>query len=129
VTCADYIPYNWTSVPITSIGYASLIENATLSFQIPAVIPYNSGEVLILATVFTENFDAHPLVNLAVYTQIGHVRYEKYLSYIPYSAGMMVNSDNMWFPMSPNGLVFVNIPFALNNPTNAGFHLYAIGYR
>jgi hypothetical protein len=128
--CITEAVSNWTSAPITSIGVGSLAEVTTMDFIIPKVIPSTAKEVLILATVYTYSVSTNPLTNIKIYTQIGFTQYEKYLSYIPYSStGIMVNSDNLWFPMPTNGLVFVNVPYALGDASKGSVQLYAIGYR
>ena len=49
---AGYCPFNWTSVPITDIGFTTLLEATTLNFNIPSVIPSDAREVLILVAIF-----------------------------------------------------------------------------
>lgn len=109
---------------MTEIGFTSLLEAATLSFTIPTVIPANAREVMIEVAIFTGNTNGHPITYIKVFTQIRSTRYEKYLSYIPFptKTSYSTNSDNMWFPMPPNGIIYVTIPVALVNK-NGGVSL------
>ena len=121
-----YSPYNWTSVPETSIGSSSLQHAATVSFTIPKVIPNSAKEILVHAGVYTKNsYGGSNYYTIKVFTQIKSSRYEKYV--LIYSGGVNTNSDNMWFPMPPNRRVYITIPTPLG--PNSGAKLYAIGYR
>ena len=123
-----YSPYNWTSVPMTSIGSSNLQHAATFSYNIPDVIPSTAREVLVHAGFYTGHSNNGPLQYLKIYTQIETNRYEKYLMVFSYpQSAVNTNSDNMWFPMPPNRLVYLTVPTETGN--NSGVRLYVIGYR
>ena len=121
-------PYNWTSVPLTSIGSSNLQEAATFSYTIPNTIPSSALEVLVYVAL--NSGPSNKATNhLKIHTQIGTKRYEKYLFLQPWDdqSGVSYNSDNMWFPMPPNRLVHLTVTAALGD--NAEVFLYTIGYR
>ena len=123
-----YSPFNWTSVPLTSIGTSNIKHAQTLSFTIPSVIPSSAREVLVHAGVFSGTSNRGPYHDIKVFTQIGTTRYEKYLLLYSWNQDAYnTNSDNMWFPMPPNRRVYLTVPAAHGD--NAGARLFAIGYR
>jgi hypothetical protein len=125
---ALYSPYNWTSVPLTNIGRSNLQHAGTVSYTIPSVIPSSAREVLIHAGVFSGTSNNGPYHDLKIFTQIGTMQYEKYLLVYSWNqAAYNTNSDNMWFPMPKDRLVYLTVPAAHGN--NAGVRLFAIGYR
>ena len=121
--------YNWTSVPITTIGYPNARYASTVSFTIPSVIPSSAREVLIYVRIYSGHNNRNgPLHDIKVFTEIGTTRYEKYMFIYTYiQSASSVNSDNMWFPMPPNRRVYVTIDSVHGN--NVGVRLAAIGYR
>ena len=121
-------PYNWTSVPLTKIGHSDLKDAATFSYPIPDSIPSSALEVLVYVAI--DSGPSNRATNhLKFYTQIGDKRYEKYLFLHPWDVqeGISYNSENMWFPMPPNRLVYFTVSAALGD--NVGVGLYTIGYR
>ncbi len=120
--------FNWTSVPLTSIGTSNLRHASTMSFTIPNVIPSSANEVLIHAGVFSGGSNRGPYHDLKIFTQIGTNRYEKYLLVYSWNQDAInTNSDNMWFPMPPNRRVYLTVPAV--HGASAGVRLFAIGYR
>ena len=123
-----YSLYKWASVPMTSIGSSNLQHAATFSHTIPNVIPSTAREVLVHAGVYTGDSNNGPLQHLKIFTQIETCRYEKYLLIYSYPQGAYnTNSDNMWFPMPPNRLVYLTVPNATGRHSEV--LLYVIGYR
>ena len=123
-----YSQYNWTSVPKTSIGTSNLQEASTFSFTIPDIVPSTAKEVLVHAGVFSGHSNTGPYHDLKIYTQTGTNRYEKYLLIYSWNQqAYNTNSDNMWFPMPPNRLVYLTVP--ATHGDNAGVRLFVIGYR
>ena len=121
-------PINWTSVPFTEIGTTNLKHAATLSFNIPSVVPSSATEVLIHAGFYTGSSNNGPLQYIKIFTQIGTAKYEKYLMMFSYpQSAINTNSDNMWFPMPPNRRVYLTLQTAVGN--NAAAYLHTIGYR
>ena len=128
-----YSPFNWTSVPLTSVGTLNFQHDTAPSFTIPSVIPSSAREVLIHAGVFSVTCIKGLLLDIKVFTQIGTTRYEKYLLLNSCDqAATNTNFDNMWFPMPPNRRIYLTIP-AVPAPgahgRDAGARLFAIGYR
>ena len=121
-------PYNWTSVPMTTVGSSNFQHAATFSYTIPYVIPSNAREVLVHAGFYTGLSNNGPLQYLKIFTQIETNRYEQYLMVFSYPQNAFnTNSDNMWFPMPPNRLVHLTVPAATGK--NSGVRLFVIGYR
>ena len=121
-------PVNWTSVPFVHIGTTNLRHAATLSFNIPSIVPSSAREVLIHAGFRSGHNNYGPQQYIKIFTQIGTAKYEKYLLMYSYPQNALnTNSDNMWFPMPPNSKVYLTLQTAVGN--NAGAWLHAIGYR
>ena len=106
--------FNWTSVPITSLGDVALTVAETLSFTIPSIIPSDAKEVLLYVAVYSGTQaikeqltnskcqDLHP-------NRKEHL-YAKYLMlYTDPEDAVNSNSDNMWFPMPPNCSVLLTL--------------------
>ena len=131
VTCTPVLSssslYNWTSVPITLIGTTTFHLADTFSFTIPSVIPSDAKEVLLHVGVYNGN-DNVPQQNVRIFTQIGTNAFNKYLLlYTTPQSAVNANSDNMWFPMPLNRMVFLSLSTAVGD--DAGAQLFAIGYR
>ena len=127
-TTPSFSTYNWTSVPITLFGDATLNQADTLSFTIPTIIPTNAKEVLFHIGVLTgDDGDDGPLQNVRIFTQIGLNTYDKYLMLHAYPQNAYnTNSDNMWFPMPPNRRIFLALATATRGSVA---QISAIGYR
>ena len=66
--------------------------------------------------------------HLKIYTQIRDNRYEKYLYTKTWNQkAINTNSENMWFPMPPNRLVYLTV--SAPEGINTGVNLFTIGYR
>ena len=130
-TVQPHIQFKWTSVPKTDVGSSSLTHTGTFSFTIPSVIPSTASEVLIYVAAHSGGADRGSTskdYDITLFTQIGTIRYEKYLHLFPYfHIAINTNSDNMWFPMPPNRRVYLALQTA--HGANVLARLYAIGYR
>ena len=125
--CSCSYSATWTSVPLTAIGSNNLRRAGTLSYTIPSVIPSSASEVLVLAGIYCGSSSTlHQ--HIKIYTKEGTKRYEKYLQmYSHPQTGRNTNSDNMWFPMTSNRKIYMEIPSA--HGSNCEGQLNAIGYR
>ena len=120
-------PFNWTSVPNTRIGMSDLKEAATFSYAIPTLIPSTALEVLVYVAMNTGDTSGGTN-DLKIYTQIGTKQYAKYLFAHPFpQPAWNTNSENMWFPMPSNRLVYLTVATA--SGADAGVYLSVIGYR
>ena len=119
----------WTSVQQTLIGTSDLRSAGTTPYNIPSVIPSTAREVFILVGTFQG--DASEVGHsdfLKMYTQQGTNSYEQYLYLYSYlQEAVSTNSDNMWFPMPSNRLIYLEVP--LDHGPHCWAELYAIGYR
>ena len=119
----------WTSVPQTEIGSSDLLNAATTSYKIPNVIPSTAREVFIFIGAFQgqANKVGHA-DSLKIFTVEGTNSYEQFLYlYSDHQNATNTNSDNMWFPMPSNRMIYLEVPVA-QGPA-CGASLYVIGYR
>ena len=102
----------WTSVPQTEIGTSDLQRATTIPYEIPAVIPSTAREMLILVAALQGQ--ANNIGNqyfLKIYTLQGTNRYEQYLYLYTWPQyAINTNSDNMWFPMPSNRMIYLEVP-------------------
>jgi hypothetical protein len=113
------------------IGFADLTNSVpeTLTYPIPGVIPSTAHEVLVYATVKAGWNDQPFTIDLKFFTQIGGIKYEKYLPLVAYHQDAVnTNSDNMWFPMPPDRQFFLYAP-ATNQGSYNSCVINIIGYR
>ena len=100
----------WTPVNKTEIGRHNLETATTLSFTIPNLIPDTAQAVLLYATVFCGYSSNRGPTDLSYYVVVNGTRYENFLHMHGYrQSAINTNSDNMWFPMPPNRLFYVDI--------------------
>ena len=121
--------YYWTSIPITNIAKFELSYATTHTIDIPYSIPDGAQEVLAYAVI---NVGASGLSNkrsnVQIYTQEDYKSYAKYIAVHDYpQSAWSTNSENMWFPMTSNRKIYINVPRA--NEGNVDIELYVIGYR
>ena len=120
----------WTSVPMTNIGSSELQHAGTLAYDIPAVIPNSAREILVLATVHAGNAGPNDRIHyIKIYTHCDlNQRYEKYIAVKSYNQdAWSTNSDNLWFPITSDRKIFVELNAGHTGHMN--FTLHAIGYR
>ena len=78
--------------------------------------------------VYSGNSINLPGENLKIYTQIGKNKYEKYILIMSHvQPGMSFSSENMWFPMPSDRLIFLTV--AVAHGSNAGVGFFVTGYR
>lgn len=120
---------NWTSIPITNIAKFELYYPNTRSYDIPYSIPYSASEVLVYVVINTGASGPDERENIKIYTQDDYYNtYEKYIAVHPYpQSAWSTNSDNMWFPITRERRVHVNVP--ISEEGNADIEVYVIGYR
>ena len=115
----------------TLIGINNLNKDARLSFQIPNnIFPVTAKEILLHATVQCGSSTAagNPFVDVSFYVEENGIQFKKLLLMRGYSQNAYnTNSDNMWFPMPSNGMVYTDVPVAL--PGYCDTSISAIGYR
>jgi hypothetical protein len=117
-------------IQIGHVEFKNHVEQ-TWSFAIPGVIPSTASEVLVYAVVKAGWNDETLGVDLKFFTQIGGIKYEKYLPLVAYrQEALNTNSDNMWFPMPPNRQVFLYSPPAYETGGQGiSADISVIGYR
>ena len=120
---------SWTPVNMTEIGGDNLNTATTLSYNVPSIIPNTAQGVLLysIARCGTSS-DVGRGGDITYYVVENEVRYEHFLLMRAYpQEAHNTNSDNMWFPMPSNRLVYVDVPIAL--PGNCFTTVSVIGYR
>ena len=127
--CSCQADPTWTSIPLTRIAHKHPLYAGTYAFTIPSTVPQNAKEVLVYVEIEAANSNpANGRSNLKVYTQEGGKRYEQYiLVRTTPGANWYVNSDQMWFPLMSNRILYVNIPRTHTNYVI--FVASVIGYR
>ena len=120
---------NWTSIPITNIAKFELNYPNTRSYDIPYSIPDGASEVLVYTVINTGASGPDERENIKIYTQDDYYNvYAKYIAVHPYpQMSWSTNSDNMWFPMTRERKIHVNVP--ISEEGNADVEMYVIGYR
>ena len=120
---------NWTSVPMTHIGDINFKQVSTLHYPIPAVIPSSANEVMVYAVI--QVGDSGPNTahdHVKIYTQEKDRQYSKYLGFATYHQNAWsTNSENMWFPMTTDRRLFVQVYTVHTN--RIVLSIAAIGYR
>jgi len=128
--CNDTSMVTWTSVPQTKIASSKLQIAETTSYNIPSVIPSTAREVFVFVGAFqgVTGYVGHS-DSLKIYTLQGANRYEQYLYLFPYNHNSVINtnSDNLWFPMPTNRMIYLEVPVAQG--PNSEAELFVIGYR
>lgn len=127
--CNHTSTVTWTSVPRTEIGTNNLARPETFPYNIPTVIPSTAREVFVFVGAYQgDEYNNRDPDFLKIYTLQGTNSYEQYLYLMPYfQSAYNTNSDNMWFPMPSNRLIYLQVPVA--HGPNCMAVLYAIGYR
>ena len=114
----------------TLIGYNNLDTKATLSFQIPNnIFPVTAKEILLHATVQCGHSTAagYPFVDVSFYVEENGIQFKKLLLMRGYPQhAFKTNSDNMWFPMPSNRMVYIEVPVALSRHCDTS--ISATGY-
>ena len=126
---AQAVNSNWTSIPITPIAKFELNYPNTRSYSIPYSIPDSAAEVLVYTVINTGASGPDERENIKIYTQDDYYNvYAKYIAVHPYpQMSWSTNSDNMWFPMTRERKIHVNVP--ISEEGNADIEVYVIGYR
>jgi hypothetical protein len=126
---APSAPY-WTSIPIEYIAKFELTYATTRTFDIPYAVPDSAVEVLMYAVVNVGSSGLrNKRSNIKMYTQDSYYhRYEQYIAVHAYpQSAWSTNSENLWFPMTSDRKIYVNVPRA--NEGNIDIEIYVIGYR
>lgn len=121
---------SWNSVPKTRIGEINLQQTGTYAFSLPSVIPSSAVEVLVFVRNWVlNNPTSSSYQYIKIYTQDNdEKRYEKYLFVhsLEGQDAVTYNSDNLWFPATPDRVVFVDLTRSISR---ANLALDVIGYR
>ncbi len=119
----------WTSVDFIHIGTTEFRSTGTLSFEIPALIPDDTIEVLLYAYFRASTSSGTTTSHFKIYTEEDDGKeYAKYMTLITGSRSYYyANTDNLWLPMTSSRRVFVNVANSLSGYIRGG--LYVIGYR
>ena len=119
----------WVSVPLNKVGSSNLQLAGTIGFAIPTIVPGNASDVLFYVYVEAGYSDMEVHENLKLYTANDNRQFEKYLRITGYpkQVAFNTNSENMWFPMPDNRLVYLQVPKIQG--VTVILELFLIGYR
>ena len=124
--CVISVP--WTPVNKTQIGSDYLTTATTLSYSIPSIIPSTAREVLVYTTMWCGWNRVTVDADITYFVEVNGIRYEHFLHVYAYrQSAINTNSDNMWFPMPPNRMVYIDVPLAFSS--NYRTLVSVIGYR
>ena len=100
----------------------------TMSYSIPSIIPNTAREFLLYSTATCGWSSINMNVDITYYVEVNGIRYEHFLNTHAYPQDAInTNSDNMWFPMPSNRMVYVEPSLAV--PYNCHYSVSVIGYR
>ena len=110
------------------IGRESLNRPGLYQFSIANLVPDTATQFLIYATVFSGNtYSPSVFMDVSVFVYVDEKRLAQHLFVIGHEqVAFSINSDNMWFPVPSNKLVYVLVPEGV--PGYAWFRFHAIGY-
>lgn len=110
------------------IGSAKLNHPELYQFSIANIVPDTATQLLIYATVYSGNtYGPTVFTDVSVFVYIDGKRLSQHLYITGYhQEAYSSNTDNMWFPVPSDKLVYVQVPVGV--PGFAGFTLDAIGY-
>lgn len=122
----------WTTIerPV-KLGPLPETSDATVVYQLPdkSVLPSSAREVLVYVFLYSGQQSDSQGINFEIFTQDGTKKYSKYFYWHLYGQNAVsFNSENMWFPLTPDRKLFVR-PSAKPASPNAGSRIDVIGYR
>ena len=121
-------PVPWTPVNKTEIGRSNLNAATVLSYSIPSIIPSTAQAVLLYSSVRCGTSTINDEGDIAYYVVVDGIRYEHFLYMRSYpQQAHNTNSDNMWFPMPQNRLIYTQVPIAF--PGQCFNVVHVIGYQ
>lgn len=121
-------PVPWTPVNKTEIGRNDLNTATTLSYDIPTIIPDAAQRVLLYSSTHCGYSSERKHGDIKYYVVVDGIHYEQFLLMRSYDqVAINTNSDNMWFPMPPNRLIYIEVPVAF--PNNCHTVVNVIGYQ
>ena len=126
--------FNWTSIPRTEIGSSTLRANqAFQSYSLPSSIPSTANEVLVHVVVICGRFGRYPNQYIKLYAKDGSQQYEQYIflkSWDTNNIAINSNSDNMWFPVTSDRKIHMEVPGAAEQSCyDSTGKVFVIGYR
>ena len=126
--------FNWTSIPRTEIGSSTLRANqAFQSYSLPSSIPSTANEVLVHVVVICGRLGDYPNQYIKLYAKDGSQQYEQYIflkSWETNNIAINSNSDNMWFPVTSDRKIHMEVPGAAEQSCyDSTGKVFVIGYR
>ena len=110
------------------IGSERLNHPELHQFSIANIVPDTATQFLIYATVYSGNtYGPSVFIDVSVFVYVDEKRLAQHLYVTGYQQeAYSSNTDNMWFPVPSNKLIYVQVPVGV--PGYAWFTLHAIGY-
>ena len=129
VLCKAVLTFSasWTPIGRTHLHGTYLPTATTYSISISSsVIPDTAREMLIYIHVYCYTSSHNTFNDLQLYVVQDGVTYTKYIAMYDYVSDYTVNSENMWFPVPTNRVLYFTVPSGFSNCYS---DIYAIGYR
>ena len=115
----------WTQIKTTHLGCSTLQSTGTTTFNLPSSIPNGAKEFLAYVQVRVGTSGPRDKrSNLKIYTEEGNKKYGQYIRVHAYDQDA---SDNMWFPLTSNRKIYLEVPNVHSRQVK--LHISAIGYR
>ena len=115
----------WTQIKTTHLGCSTLQSTGTTTFNLPSSIPNGAKEFLAYVQVRVGTSGPRDKrSNLKIYTEEGNKKYGQYIGVHAYDQDA---SDNMWFPLTSNRKIYLEVPNVHSRQVK--LHISAIGYR
>ena len=115
----------WTQIETTHLGCSTLQSTGTTTFNLPSSIPNGAKEFLVYVQVRVGTSGPRDKrSNLKIYTEEGNKKYGQYIGVHAYDQDA---SDNMWFPLTSNRKIYLEVPNVHSRQVK--LHISAIGYR
>ena len=119
----------WSPIDPVAVGNLPVTTNATVAFDIPAVIPNGANEILVYVAFYSGSNGPSKPANFDIYTQEENDKYTNIFYWYQYpNNGVSFNSDNMWFPLTRERKIYVSLR-GTPIESNTGSTMQIVGYR
>lgn len=120
----------WTPVSKKRLAKVDVTKSGNQCFDLGGNIAASAKEVLIFVSLQVGHTEPHDQIgDVKIFTVDGCNEYAQYMTIHTYKQSAWVtSSDNMWFPVTENRQVVVDLPMCFVD-NHIHLNLYIIGYR
>ena len=113
------------------IGSLPIGSTQLSAFELPPAVPKSAREILIYVKIYTgDTKSSSSPADFWLYTQDGEAKYLQVLYWYRYpQEAVPFNSDNLWFPLTPEHKLYVQLKGGAPLPPNTGGKIAVLGYR